>query len=120
MKSFKDDYKITTVQVVTTREGKSPVLTDTTLDVSTYRYEIFSYDQVTDTVASLNITGGTPGETFYILVKSNGDHVPWGANIEWPSDMPPMYSTSGKYDLYHFVCITSTKYLGNYVYNYSV
>lgn len=120
MKSFKDDYKITAIQVVTTRTGKSPVLTDTTLDISIYRYEIFQYDQVTDPVASLNITGGTPGETFYLLIKSDGDEVPWGANVEWPSSMSPMYSSSGKYDLYHFVCVTPTKYLGSFVYNYTV
>jgi hypothetical protein len=118
MKSFKDNYKLTSVQEVV-RQGKSPVLTDAPLDISLYRYEIFSYDQLTDPVGTLNISGGDAGETFYILVKSDGNPMSWGANIEWPSDVPPVHSASGKYDLYHFVCLTSTKYLGSYVYNYS-
>lgn len=120
MKSFKDNFKIVPpIEYLGVRLGKSPVLTDTTLDISLYNYEVFCYDQITDPIGSLNITGGLAGETFHILVKSDGNPIAWGGNIEWPSDIPPIHSASGKYDLYHFVCLTSTQYLGKYVYNYS-
>jgi hypothetical protein len=55
-------------------------------------------------------------------VKSDGNQYTWddtNGYIKWPGDIIPIASVNGKTDLYHFICLSATEYLGTYVFNYT-
>ena len=113
-----------TVNGIKQRAGISPELDSAIIDLSSDDYLIYYIDQteVSGFLADISFTNGTAGEMFYVRVKSNGNQYTWddtNGYIKWPSDIIPSASDSGKTDLYHFVCVSSTLYLGTYVFNYA-
>lgn len=106
------------------RHGISSVQTSGTINLSNSTFLIYSANYVsgggaTVTSGSINFTNGSPGEIIYLRVISNGSYT-FGANMKFPSDIAPQPSASGKVDIYSFMCITATEYLGAFAFNYSV
>lgn len=111
-----------TVDGVKHRVGISANLTSGIIDLSLDDYLIYSIDQTDDFLTDISFNNGTPGEVFYVKIKSDGQQYSWDITndeVKWPSDVIPAASVNGKTDLYHFICITSTLYLGTYVFNYT-
>ena len=113
-----------TINGIKQRAGISTELDSAIINLSSDDYLIYYIDQteISGFLADISFTNGTAGEMFYVRVKSNGNQYTWddtNGYIKWPSDIIPSASDSGKTDLYHFVCVSSTLYLGTYVFNYA-
>jgi hypothetical protein len=113
-----------TINGVKQRAGVSAELDSAVINLSSDDYLIYYIDQteVSGFLANISFTNGTAGEIFYVKVKSDGNQYTWDVTngyIKWPSDIIPSASDSGKTDLYHFICLSATEYLGTYVFNYT-
>ena len=113
-----------TINGVKQRAGVSAELDSAVINLSYDDYLIYYIDQteVSGFLADISFTNGTAGEIFYVKVKSDGNQYTWDVTngyIKWPSDIIPSASDSGKTDLYHFICLSATEYLGTYVFNYT-
>jgi hypothetical protein len=113
-----------TVNGIKQRAGISPELDSAVINLSTDDYLIYYIDQteVSGFLADVSFTNGTAGEIFYVKVKSDGNQYTWddtNGYIKWPGDIIPIASVNGKTDLYHFICLSATEYLGTYVFNYT-
>lgn len=104
------------------RAGISPNLSSGIIDLSLNNYLFYVIDQNEDFLSDISFDNGTPGECFYVKIKSNGDQYGWDISnnyIKWPGDIIPLSSVINKVDMYHFICLSATEYLGTYVFNYS-
>ena len=101
------------------RNTASSVLTSGTIDLSTATELIFNFDQNTNSVATIDLTNGVAGEIVYIKVKSAGTSYSWGNNIKWPNATAPVQSAAGKFDVYSFICFSSTVYYGTFAFDYT-
>ena len=111
-----------TVNSVKQRAGISANLTSGIIDLSADDYQFYCIDQNDDFLADISFNNGTPGEIFYLKIKSDGQQYTWDISnneIKWPSDVNPSASQINKTDLYHFICLSATEYLGTYVFNYT-
>jgi hypothetical protein len=113
-----------TVNGIKQRAGISPELDSAIINLSTDDYLIYYIDQteISGFLADISFTNGTAGEIFYVKVKSDGNQYTWddtNGYIKWPGDIVPAASVNGKTDLYHFICLSATEYLGTYVFNYT-
>ena len=105
------------------RKGVSNTQTSGTINLSTSKNLIYFCNYVsgsgaTVTSGSINFTNGVAGEIIYLRVKSDGIYT-FGANMKFPSDIAPKPSASGKVDIYSFMCLSSTEYLGTFAFNYT-
>ena len=110
-----------TVNGVKQRAGMSNNLTSAIVDLAVDDYLIYSIDQTIDFLPDISFNNGTPGEFFYVKIKSDGQQYSWDISnneIKWPADIMPVASEENKTDLYHFICLSPTRYLGTYVFNY--
>lgn len=79
----------------------------------------------TCTSTTSNVTFGAPtnpvgGKRYAIVVKNSGHTVAWNAIYEWPSDVAPTASVSGKTDVFTFIYYsTDVKYFGATGFNYT-
>ena len=113
-----------TVNGIKQRAGISAELDSAIIDLSADDYLIYYIDQteIGGFLADISFINGTTGEIFYVKVKSNGNQYTWddtNGYIKWPGDITPAASVNGKTDLYHFICLSATEYLGTYVFNYT-
>lgn len=113
-----------TVNGIKQRAGVSPELDSAVINLSSNDYLIYYIDQteVSGFLADISFTNGTAGENFYVKIKSNGNQYTWddtNGYIKFPSDVIPAASATGKTDLYHFICVSTTLYLGTYILNYA-
>jgi hypothetical protein len=113
-----------TINGVKQRAGISAELDSAVINLSSDDYLIYYIDQteVSGFLADISFTNGTVGEIFYVKIKSDGNQYTWDVTngyVKWPSDIIPSASDSGKTDLYHFICLSATEYLGTYVFNYT-
>jgi hypothetical protein len=111
-----------TVDGIKHRVGISTNLTNGIINLSLNDYQIYCFDQNVNFITDISFTNGTAGEIFYVKIKSDGQQYTWDITnnkIKWPGDISPSASPSGKTDLYHFICLSATEYLGTYVFNYT-
>ena len=101
------------------RNTASSVLSNGTIDLSTTSHLIYNFDENTNPVATIDLTNGVAGEIVYIKVKSDGTSYAWGSNIKWPSGIAPVQSAAGKFDVYSFICFSSTVYYGTFAFDYT-
>ena len=101
------------------RNTASSVLSNGTIDLSTTSHLIFNFDENTNPVATIDLTNGVAGEIVYIKVKSDGTSYAWGSNIKWPNATAPVQSAAGKFDVYSFICFSSTVYYGTFAFDYT-
>lgn len=106
------------------RYGMSAMLASGAVDLST-SYNLVYYangNTVSGTVTSgaINFTNGQAGEIIYLKVNSGGTgSYSFGANMKFPSEAAPIPSAQGKVDVYSFLCLGSSEYLGTFAFNYS-
>ena len=101
------------------RNTASSTLTNGTIDLSADSFLIYNFDQNTNAVATINLTNGIAGEIVYIKIKSSESSYSWGSNIKWPSAIAPTPSAAGKFDVYSFICFSSTVYYGTFAFDYA-
>jgi hypothetical protein len=104
------------------RHGMSEYQTSGTINLSASKSLIYQANYVaasgTLTSGAINFTNGVAGEVIYLKVNSNGSYT-FGSNMEFPSDIAPTPSANGKIDIYSFLCISPTIYLGTFAFNYT-
>jgi hypothetical protein len=104
------------------RTGISSIQSSGTIDLSASNNLIYHINYVaasgTLTSGSINFTNGIAGEIVYIKVNSNGTYT-FGSNMKFPSDIAPTPSANGKVDIYSFMCLSSTQYLGTFAFNFT-
>ena len=111
-----------TVNDIKQRAGYSPNLTNGIIDLSVNDYQFYCIDQNNTFLTDISFNNGTAGEIFYVKIKSDGQQYTWditNTEIKWPSGVIPTASQANKTDLYHFICLSATEYLGTYVFNYT-
>ena len=104
------------------RHGMSEYQTSGNINLSASKSLIYQANYVaasgTLTSGAINFTNGVAGEVIYLKVNSNGSYT-FGSNMEFPSDIAPTPSANGKIDIYSFLCISPTIYLGTFAFNYT-
>ena len=105
-------FKSVSINNIKIRSGVSPILTSGVIDLSTNFFSILNYDMSTNYQSSINFTNGVAGESFYVRVKNGPTPFTWGGNIRWLSETVQNANSNGRYDLFHFVCLTSSIYYG--------
>jgi len=108
-----------TVNGVKQRAGISSNLQSEIIDLSESDFWIYSIDQSAKFLTNIDFIGGTPGESFYIKIKSNGQQYSWKNKVKWPSDVFPISSVANKTDVYYFICLSANEYIGKYAFNYN-
>jgi hypothetical protein len=106
------------------RHGMSEYQTSGNINLSASKSLIYQANYVaasgTLTSGSINFTNGISGEIVYLKVNSNGPFsYSFGTNMKFPGNFAPTPSDAGKIDIYSFLCISSTQYLGTFAFNYT-
>lgn len=106
-------FKNITINNLKIRNSASGILTSGIIDLKNSSNLIFNFDMIDNHQNLINFINGTPGEVFYVRIRNGQNPFIWGNHIKWLSETNQNSNSLGKYDVFHFICTSSTEYYGS-------
>jgi hypothetical protein len=101
------------------RFGMSSIMTNGNINLSNNSFLIYQFDMSASPQSVISFSNGTIGDVFYVKIRNNTNNYTWDSIIKWPSNIIPIASSAGKYDVYCFVCFSPTIFYGTFAFDYT-